>query len=120
MVGGRGISQRRGRPRRVGQPECARQSLVVCAFPAAEARRIAKKLEFHYTPKHGSWLDVAECELAVLASQCLAQRLPDMNTVRHEIAAWERQRNVERPTVKWHFTTAQARRKLQFLYPHPA
>jgi hypothetical protein len=93
---------------------------LYAAFPATEARRIAKKLEFHYTPKHGSWLDVAECELAVLASQCLARRLPDMGTVRHEIAAWEQQRNVERPTVNWHFTTAQARRKLQFLYPHPA
>lgn len=59
---------------------------LYAAFPAAEARRIAKKLEFHHTPKHGSWLDVAECELAVLASQCLARRLPDINTVRHEIA----------------------------------
>jgi len=90
------------------------------AFPAAEARRIARKLEFHYTPKHGSWLNVAECELAVLASQCLARRLGDIDTVQREIAAWERQRNVDRPTVKWHFTVSQARRKLQFLYPNPA
>ena len=90
------------------------------AFPPAEARRIAKRLEFHYTPKHGSWLNVAECELAVLASQCLARRLAEIDTVRREIAAWERQRNTERPTVKWHFTVSQARRKLNFLYPDPA
>jgi hypothetical protein len=90
------------------------------AFPPAEARRIARMLEFHFTPKHGSWLNVAECELAVLASQCLARRLGTIHTARHEVAAWERQRNVERPTVNWHFTTAQARRKLNFLYPDPA
>jgi hypothetical protein len=97
----------------------AKASLYV-AFPAAEARRLAKKLEFHYTPKHGSWLNVAECELAVLASQCLARRLGDIDTVRQQVDAWERQRNLERPTVNWHFTTAQARRKLTYLYPDPA
>ena len=90
------------------------------AFPAAEARRLARKLEFHYTPKHGSWLNVAECELAVLATQCLRRRLPDLATVRLGIAAWELRRNRERPTVRWHFTTAQARRKLTHLYPYPA
>src|SRR5262249_47039941 len=63
------------------------------AFPPADARRIARKLDFHYTPKHGSWLNVAECELAVLASQCLAGRLGDIETAHHAIAAWERQRN---------------------------
>lgn len=93
---------------------------LYAAFPAPEARRLARKLEFHYTPKHGSWLNVAECELAVLATQCLNRRLPDLATVGREVAAWERQRNAERPTVKWHFTTAQARRKLQHLYPTPA
>jgi hypothetical protein len=97
----------------------AKASLYV-AFPPAEARRIAKKLEFHFTPKHGSWLNVAECELAVLASQCLARRLSDIDNARHQINAWELQRNVERPTVQWHFTTAQARRKLGYLYPDPA
>ena len=81
---------------------------------------MARKLDFHHTPKHGSWLNVAECELAVLASQCLNRRLPDLATVTSEAAAWERQRNIERPTVKWHFTTAQARRKLSHLYPIPA
>jgi hypothetical protein len=80
---------------------------------------LAKKLAFHHTPKHGSWLNVAECELAVLATQCLDRRLPDLLTVAREVAAWEARRNQERPTIKWHFTTAQARRKLKHLYPHP-
>jgi hypothetical protein len=93
---------------------------LYAAFPAPEARRSAKQLEFHHTPVHGSWLNIAECELAVLATQCLDRRLPDLATVRREAAAWETRRNAERPTVKWHFTTAQARRKLKHLYPHPA
>ena len=93
---------------------------LYAAFPAPEARRLARKLEFHHTPKHGSWLNVAECELAVLASQCLNRRLPDLATVSAQVAAWERQRNAEQPTVKWHFTTVQARRKLRHLYPIPA
>jgi DDE superfamily endonuclease len=93
---------------------------LYAAFPAPEARRIARKLEFHPTPVHGSWLNVAECELAVLSTQCLDRRLPDLPTVAHEVAAWEQQRNLERPTIKWHFTTAQARRKLQHVYPIPA
>ena len=98
---------------------------LYAAFPAVEARRLAKKLAFHHTPVHGSWLNVAECELAVLATQCLDRRLPDLATVAHEVAAWERRRNAERPTVRWHFTTAHARRKLKHLYPtfpppHPA
>jgi hypothetical protein len=89
------------------------------AFPAPEARRVAKKLEFHHTPLHGSWLNIAECELAARVTQCLDRRLPDLATVKREIAAWEERRNRERPTVKWHFTTAQARRKLKHLYRHP-
>jgi len=92
---------------------------LYAAFPAPEARRMARKLEFHHTPKHGSWLNVAECELAVLSSQCLNRRLPDLASVRSEVVAWERQRNSDRPTVKWHFTTTQARRKLTHLYPNP-
>jgi hypothetical protein len=90
---------------------------LYAAFPAPEARRIARKLEFHHTPKHGCWLNVAECELAVLATQCLDRRLPDLPTVAREVAAWEQRRNAERPTIKWHFTTAQACRKLKHLYP---
>ena len=69
---------------------------LYAAFPAAEARRIARKVEFHRTPKHGSWLNVAECELAVLATQCLDRRLPDLVTVAREVAAWEDRRNCRR------------------------
>jgi hypothetical protein len=93
---------------------------LYAAFPAPEARRLTKKLQFHHTPKHGSWLNVAECELAVLVTQCLDRRLPDLPTVAREVAAWEARRNRDRPTIKWHFTTVQARRKLKHLYPHPA
>ncbi len=93
------------------------RALLYAGFPPPEARRLARKLESHFTPKHGSWLNVAECELAVLASQCLARRLPSIDMARSEIAAWERQRNLDQPAVAWHFTTAQARRKLRHLYP---
>jgi hypothetical protein len=87
------------------------------AFPPAEARRIAEKLEIHYTPKHGSWLNMAEIELSVLSRQCLNRRIPDQPTLRHEIAAWETQRNDAASTVNWRFTTADARIKLKRLYP---
>jgi hypothetical protein len=87
------------------------------AFEPAEARRIARKLEFHYTPKHGSWLNMAEIELSVLADQCLDRRLPDTETVRMEVAAWQGQRNAAHATINWHFDTQQARTKLQRLYP---
>jgi DDE superfamily endonuclease len=87
------------------------------AFPPAEAHRILQRLEFHYTPKHGSWLNMVEIELSVLAGQCLKRRLPDKETVQHEVAAWERQRNDAKATVQWRFTTDKARTKLQRLYP---
>lgn len=87
------------------------------AFPPAEARRIARKLEFHYTPNHGSWLNVAECELAVLASQCLDQRIPDTDALRREVGAWESKRNDERVQVHWRFSTIDARTKLASIYP---
>jgi len=86
-------------------------------FPPAEAHRILQRLEFHYTPKHGSWLNMVEIELSVLAGQCLKRRLPDKATVQHHIAAWERQRNETKATVQWRFTTEKARTKLQRLYP---
>lgn len=92
---------------------------LYAAVPAPEARRLARKIKFNFTPKHGSWLIVVECELAVLANQCLGGPLPDLATARREVAAWETRRNPERPTVCWHFTTAQARRKLKHLYPVP-
>jgi hypothetical protein len=87
------------------------------AFAPAEAQRIASKLEIHYTPKHGSWLDMAEIELSVLAGQCLDRRLPDRATLEREAAAWEAERNAKRSTIDWRFTTADARIKLKHLYP---
>jgi len=87
------------------------------AFEPAEARRIVRKLEFHYTPKHGSWLNMAEIELSVLSDQCLDRRLPDQQTVVQEVAAWETRRNAERATIDWRFGTQEARTKLKRLYP---
>jgi hypothetical protein len=90
---------------------------LYAAFPPAEARRIAEKLEIHFTPKHGSWLDMAEIELSVLSRQCLDRRIPDQATLIHEVTAWETRRNSEAASVNWHFTTADARIKLKHLYP---
>jgi DDE superfamily endonuclease len=87
------------------------------AFPAAEARRIARKLEIHYTPRNGSWLNVAEIELSVLSGQCLDRRIPDAAALDAELAAWQQRRNAEAGKVKWQFTTADARVKLRRLYP---
>jgi hypothetical protein len=87
------------------------------AFPAVEARRLAEKLEIHYTPKHGSWLNVAEIELSVLSRQCLDRRLPDLPTLAREVAAWQQRRNAAAGRIHWQFTTADARIKLQQLYP---
>lgn len=86
-------------------------------FPPAEAHRILQRLEFHYTPKHGSWLNMVEIEFSVLTGQCLQRRLPDKEMVQCEVAAWEQQRNVAKATVQWRFTTDKARAKLQRLYP---
>lgn len=86
-------------------------------FEPAEARRIAAKIEWHYTPEHGSWLNIAECELSVLASQCLDQRIPDKPTLVREVAAWEARRDAAHVTVDWQFTTEDARIKLKRLYP---
>ena len=86
-------------------------------FAPEEARRIARKLAWHYTPEHGSWLHVAECELSVLARQCLSRRLPDINRLIREVTAWEHRRNQAQVTIDWRFTTADARIKLKRLYP---
>lgn len=94
-----------------------RLASLYVAFPPEEARRLARKLELHHTPKHGSWLNIAEIELAVLASQCLDRRIPDEGTVKVEAAAWEAERNAACRTVNWQFTTAAARIKLKHLYP---
>ena len=87
------------------------------AFPAAEARRLVERFEWHYTPKHGSWLDLAESELGVLASQCLDRRIPDKQTIIDEVAAWVQERNENHAVAEWHFTTDDARIKLKSLYP---
>jgi hypothetical protein len=86
-------------------------------FEPTEARRIAAKIEWHYTPEHGSWLNIAECELFVLASQCLSQRIPDKPTLVREVAAWEKRRNAVHVTVDWQFKAEDARIKLKRLYP---
>jgi hypothetical protein len=87
------------------------------AFAPAEARRITRRLEFHYTPKHGSWLNMAECELAVLNTQCLDRRIPDVETLQREIAAWQTKRNQQKTKIDWQFDTDVARVKLERLYP---
>jgi hypothetical protein len=86
-------------------------------FPPEQARRIAKKLDWHYTPEHGSWLNLAECELSVLARQCLAQRFAEGPTLEHAVSVWQSERNAGQKPVQWHFTTAEARVKLKRLYP---
>src|SRR5215475_3877589 len=87
------------------------------AFAPAEARRLLERLEMHYTPKYGSWLDMAEIEFSVLNGQCLNRRLADKATVQKEVAAWQRQRNRACGTVDWQFSTKDARIKLKRLYP---
>ena len=86
-------------------------------YPASEARRIAERLEIHHTPKHGSWLNMAEIEIGVMARQCLDRRIPDWGVLRRETAAWRTQRNWDGIRVDWRFTTADARIKLKSLYP---
>ena len=87
------------------------------AFPAEEAHRLMSRLELHHTPRNGSWLNMAEVELSVLGSDCLDRRIPDARTMDKEMAAWEKQRNATKSTVRWQFTTPDARTKLGRLYP---
>ena len=87
------------------------------AFEPKEARRLAQRLEIHYTPKHGSWLNIAEIELSVLTKQCLARRIAAIETLRQETKAWEHERNTKQTGVDWHFTTEDARLRLKRLYP---
>ena len=86
-------------------------------FPPAEARRIIKRLEIHYTPKHGSWLDMAEIELNVMTRQCLARRIETIDLLRTELSAWEAERNQNKAKIQWHFQSGNAREKLISLYP---
>jgi hypothetical protein len=90
---------------------------LYAAFPPEEARRIAEKLEIHYTPKHGSWLNMAEIELSVLGRQCLGDRMEDKPTLSQQVATWTASRNKKHCCVDWQFTTADARVKLKRLYP---
>ena len=87
------------------------------AFPPAKALELAKRLEIHYTPKHGSWLNIAEIELNVMTMQCLNRRIPSLNELNRQLIAWETARNATAKTVNWHFSTEQARDKLKWLYP---
>ena len=87
------------------------------AFEPAEARRLMKRFEVHYTPKHGSWLDMAEIELGILGRQCLARRIDNVDALRREVATWKTDRNAASTKVNWQFTTADARIKLRRLYP---
>lgn len=86
-------------------------------FPPAEARRLAERIEIHHTPKHGSWLNIAEIELSALAGQCLNRRIADLTSLRREVAAWQKHRNQRGAPINWHFTTEDARIKLTRLYP---
>ena len=92
-------------------------SSLYSTFPPAEARRILQKLELHYTPVHGSWLNMAEIELSALARQCLSRRIGTREELDREVHAWQDRRNEESITVTWRFTTADARIKLKRLYP---
>ena len=87
------------------------------AFDPEEARRLVERFEWHFTPKHGSWLDMAESELGVLASQCLDRRIPDKNTLVSEVTSWQNYRNKHHAKADWQFSTASARAKLKRLYP---
>lgn len=112
-----------------GYPE-AQQVTLICdnlnthklaslyeAFEPSEARRLAKRLDIRYTPKHGSWLNIAEVELSVLSSQCLDRRIADLETMQNEIKAWQQERNLKQKGVDWRFTTEKARIRLKRLYP---
>jgi DDE superfamily endonuclease len=87
------------------------------AYPPVEARRIVERVEIHYTPKNGSWLNVAEIELSTMSGQCLNRRIPDRETLARDVAAWETERNALGGPVNWRFTTEDARVKLRRLYP---
>ena len=117
MAGGRSLSGDPGGAGGHDNLNTHRPASLYETFPAAEARRIAKRLEFHYTPKHGSWLNMAEIEFSVLSRSCLKQRLPDEETLRREVQALVKERNAAQATINWKFNTRDARTKLRRLYP---
>ena len=116
-AGRRPLRKRQDRRPRPGQSQHPCQGVALRSLSCPEARRLVERFEWHYTPKHGSWLDLAESELGVLSSQCLDRRIPDKQTLVEEIAAWEHDRNANHTKSNWHFTTPNARIKLQHLYP---
>ena len=89
-------------------------------FAPEEARRILDRLEFHFTPKHASWLNMVEIEIGVMVQQCLDRRIPDMDTLVAEVGRWERRRNAEGAKIKWLFTVDRARQKMRRAYPRPS
>ena len=99
--------------------DAAKSRLRYERFPPAEARRILERLEFHFTPKHASWLNMVEIEIGVMVSQCLDRRIPDKKTLVAEVAAWERRRTAEGAQIDWMFTIERARQKLGASYPSP-
>src|SRR5262249_23714343 len=113
------LSRRGVHPRRAGNLSTHTAAALYQAFPPAEARRILRRLEFHYTPKHASWLNMVEIELAVLRSQCLDRRITTQEQLKSEIATWEHQRNASGARIKWMFTTDKARAKMGRAYPQP-
>jgi hypothetical protein len=94
-----------------------KKDCLYARFPPEQAFAIAQKIEWHYTPEHGSWLNIAECELSALHRQCLDRRINDAKTLKSEVAVWQRERNQARVTIDWQFTTEDARIKLKRLYP---
>jgi hypothetical protein len=113
-------------PRRSGSGSCStiyrrtRPARCTKHSPASEARRVLRRLEFHYVPKHASWLNMVEVEIGVLRGQCLDRRIATQRRLVSEIAAWERQRNASGARIKWMFTTEKARAKMRRAYPEPA
>ena len=104
--------------RKIGSGDARRSpASLYKAFKPAQAKQLLDRLEIHHTPKHGSWLNIAEIELAALTRQCLNRRIPDIQTLESEITAWNTQRNADAKTVSWRFTTENARIKLKRLYP---
>jgi hypothetical protein len=94
-----------------------KKDCLYARFAPEQAFRISQKIEWHYTPEHGSWLNMAECELSALARQCLDRRIPDEETLKTEVSAWEQDRNTAKVIIDWQFTTKDARIKLKRLYP---